>query len=203
MNAWTIRKFLLKHPRAAIIRLTIPGGATQEIKCGKTNNWNKVSETIAAVAPELIELLNPDGMLLRAMRPDIDDESSIDQPRPPKGVESDPETLRLNHMASLLAKAYEHATNIAFGKLVDLVERLDARQEATEARLERMESAYRRTVMQQLNDAREEALEAAESAGEQAAQGSFGDELMRAVLSGAMRGNVERPSAPTNGKGKA
>jgi hypothetical protein len=199
VNAWAYRRYLLKQPKPAMIRLTVRG-VVQEIKVGRGAVMSKIADTIEAVAPDVVELFDDAGTLLRAMRPEAEAELSTAQPKPPPGLTADPETLRLNHFASLLAKGYEHSVHIAFGKLVELVERMDARMEAIEARLERTETAYRRTLNQQLVDARNEALDAIESAsaGEDDGEGDFAKQMFTAFMSG--KAQREAKHAKPNGK---
>ncbi len=202
ISAWGIRKFLLRQPKPTAIHLTVRGVVT-EMTVTRGQSLSKIADSIHAVAPEVIELFDGDGKLVRALRPDSDVDPTSEQPKIPTALSSDPETARLNHFASLVARAYEFSVTIAFTKLVDIVERMDARTEAIEARLERTESAYRRTLDQQLRDAQEEALAAIEQAAEnQDGEGNGNDlvkQMMGAFMSGASRGDAKRKAASSNG----
>jgi hypothetical protein len=206
-TAWTYRRYLLKAPKPSLVRLTVRG-VVQEIKIGRGAVMSRIADTIEAVAPDVLECFDEGGTLLRAMRPDADTELGSAQPKPPTAINADPETLRLNHFASLLAKAYEHSTQVAFSKLVELAERMEARMESVETRLERTETAYRRTLHQQLLDARDEALDAAERAGEDSEGGEdMAKQMFGAFLQGKMQGAARKKAAatspPPNGNGKA
>jgi hypothetical protein len=148
MNALAIRRFLLRQPRPARLRLTLSTGDVQEMNFAGASKlqaeWSKVAESIAAIGPELIEVLTAEGSLARAVRPAAEPSASDSGPDPPKVLSDDPETARLTHFANLIHRAYEHSTVVAFGKLVELVERIDARSDSIEQRLERTESAYRK-----------------------------------------------------------
>lgn len=200
----------MKRPRADVIRITVRG-VVQEVRPTRGQSIAKIAETIAAVAPEVIELHDKDNVLLRAIRPETDPDLALEQPKPPKEIQADGETLRVNHMASLLAKAYEHATTIAFGKLVELVERMDARMESTETRLERMEGMYRRVMYEQLQDLQEQALAVLDDQGDNE-EGSWKDQMAQTLFASFIQGrNAKRAAAraaktatggePTNGKG--
>lgn len=151
VSAWGMRRFLIRQPRAALVRLT-SGERTSDLLPKKNQSWSRMGETIAAMAPELVECLDSEGNLLRAIRPPHDGDPT-DAPEPPTVLATDPETARITHFANLIHRAYEHTTNVAFARLIDLVERIDARSDAIEARLERTESAYRRVTQQQLTEA--------------------------------------------------
>jgi hypothetical protein len=207
ISAWSIRKFLMRQPRAVVIRLQ-SGSAITEMRPARTGSLAKLADTIFAVAPEVIQLFDAEDHLLRAQRTDVEPDLSTDSPKPPQVLSSDPETARVSHFATLLAKAYEHATNVAFQKLVDLVERIDQRTDALEQRLERTEGAYRKVLYDQLADAQTEAMAALRDA--QAGDDTEADmfkAMAGQVLQGMARAQAEgrhRPPAPEkSGNGKA
>lgn len=189
LTAWGIRKFLLRQPRASLIRLT-SGDKTHDIVPKRNQSWSKVGESIAAVAPELIECLDAQGNLIRAIRPQVDSDPN-DAPDPPSPLVADPETARITHIANLIHRAYEHSTNVAFNKLCELYEVQAAHSQSIEARLERTEANYRRLMQQQLNDAFVQAEELAEQS--ETGDGDMLTQLGKAFLQGK--------DARTNGKG--
>jgi hypothetical protein len=106
----------------------------------------------------------------------------------------------LTHFANLLHRAYEHSTEIAFQRLVELTERMGDRSEAIERRLERTEAANRALLQDQVDLAFERAQEVANQNAE--ASGNGAGDLMQqmagAFLSGRM-GGITPPRA-VNGK---
>ena len=201
MNARALRRFLLGQPRPTSIRVSTSDGEQQEIKA-VGSRLTKVSETLEALRPDLIECLDPDGKLLRALRPEQEllgsDAASI-----PAGIAADPESLRLTHFANLIHRAYEHSAEIAFSKLLELVERMNDRSDGIEQRLERTESRYRKALEDQIDDAlaraEETAQEAAERAAAAAEAGNAGaGDILGALVNGAMAGKVA-----ANGAAKA
>jgi hypothetical protein len=174
-DAWRIRNFLIQRPPAATIRLTSVDGEVSEMKPGRQSR-SKVSESIAAVSPRLIECLSEQGTLLRALSLDSDDSRSLESPSAPRELEGDPNAAMLTHFANLIHRSYEHATEVAFSKMVELVERLDARTEAIERRLERAEADYRREASERLDDMFERAQEQLDAGGskERIAEGLIG-----------------------------
>ena len=196
MNHGKIRGFLLQLPKPSLVRIT-GDGEPQELKPGKS--YTKTADTICALGPELIEVLDSDGKVIRAMRTDTEDAQRSDAAAIPAGLTADPGALMLTHFANLLHRAYEHSTEIAFTRLVELTERMNDRSEAIEQRLERTEAANRRLLQDQVDDAFERAQEAAEKAQEGGTGGELVQQMAGAFLSGQLTSKPGVRSAP-NGK---
>jgi hypothetical protein len=190
VNARTIRGWLLQRPKPSMLRLTTGDGEPQELRPAKS--FAKTAETIEALNPELIEALDDKGRLIRATslrEPESDTTPAV----VPTSLSEDPETARLTHFANLIARAYEHSTDVAFQKLVDVVERIGDRSEAIEQRLERAEAAWRREVNRQIDDAFDRAEEREERAAEAAAP-DLGTQLAQNFLGGALGAGVRPPA---------
>jgi hypothetical protein len=195
---WQIRNFLICQPAPEVIRITSGDGLVQEMKPGRRSR-SKLAETIEATDPALIECLGKQGELLRALRPNDETRGrSAEAPPPVKGLEGDPQAAMMSHFANLLHRAYEHATDVAFEKLIDLVERMDARTSAIEQRLERTEANYRREQQDRIDDLYDRAEEHAEQA-----QNGGKDAILNTLVTSAVNGHAARVQEPTNGKGKA
>lgn len=193
MNVARIRGFLLQHPKPAAVRVS-GEGEPETLKPGKS--YARCAETIAALNVDLVECLDASGNILRALRMGEADAQRSAAAEVPPVLATDPHAAMLTHFANLLHRAYEHSTEIAFGKMVDLVERIGDRAEAIESRLERAEAANRRLFNEQLEDAFERAHEAAEKA-----NGENGD-LTQQMVGAFLSGKMSSPAAPkTNGKG--
>jgi|SRR3990170_4942451 len=204
MTPWDLRRWLMKPPRGVKLRLSQGDAVTEMNPRGRS--WSKVADSIHAISPQLIELVASDGSVIRAVRPG-DEELQLSQaaPAPPSALTNDPETARLTHFANLLHRAYEHSTNVAFAKLVELVERIDDRSTAIETRLERTEGAYRRVMQEQLREAFDRAADAEEAAEEVADDtGGAGplEQMAAAFLQGSSQARQEAPAPNNNGKGK-
>lgn len=197
MNVQRIRGFLLQKPRPAAVRLT-GDGEPETLTLGKS--FQKSAETIEALDPELIECLDSAGKVIRAMRTDNADAQRSDAAPTPQLLISDPETARLTHFANLVHRAYEHSTEIAFQKLVDVMERMNERSDAIEQRLERTEAANRRLLQDQVDDAFDRANEQAAAAAK--GEGGLGEQLVGSFLSGQMN-HQQRPPPKPNGHGAA
>lgn len=194
MNAWHIRSWLLQLPKPARVRLTDADGETKELDCTK-RAMVRVAESIAALKPELLECLGDDGSLLRALRPSSADDVTSGAPSIPRGLELDPQALLMSHFAALLHRAYEHSTELAFVKLLEIVERMGERSDAIEKRLERTEANYRREQSDRIDDLWERAEEMAQQAG----SGTNGrDAIFNSLIQGIFAGKrAAAPPAPT------
>ena len=203
-----LRSWCMKRPRPDGVRLGFSDGTDKYLPRTNEQSWQEIAETIAALGPSLIECVKADGTVIRAKQ--ADDMGREDRARDngrvplPTALHSDPETARLCYTADLLHRAYQHATDVAFDKvlaaydtsfarLVDLVEKIGERSDAIERRLERTETAYRREVNERLEDALERAQE-----------GDNGGlvETLQNFVGGIQMGKAAA-AAPTNGKAKA
>lgn len=197
MNAWNLRSWLLQQPKPAKIRLTDGEAEVKELDCRK-RAMIRIADSIAAINPELIEALSESGELLRALRPNQESDPST-APVVPPVLSADPQTALLSHFANLIHRAYEHSTEVAFVKMIELVERLDQRSDAIERRLERTESAYRREQSERIDDLYERAEEVA-------AGGGSKEQILTTLLGSVFQGAQHRQQAaaaaeakPTNG----
>lgn len=205
-----LRGWLLQQPKPRMVRIHSDGDV-QELTIRPGQSYAKIAETIHALAGDLLEAMDEDGGLIRAMRPQ--EPTQVNAPEMPAlPTNADSETQRLHHFTALLAHAYRFATEISFGKMVSLFERLDNRSIALETRLERTERAYYRTLQQQVDDAMDDAETLQEQAAEAAAAAAGGDEdafkkmLVEAFMNGKAQGAAGRgrgggPPPTNNGHG--
>lgn len=197
MNVARIRNFLLKQPKPAELRLTI-NGEHETVKPGKS--WAKTAETVAALGPELIECLDASGGIIRATRTDTPEAQRSEAAELPAVLATDPHAAMLSLFANLLHRAYEHSTETAFARMVELVERMGDRADSIEARLERSEANNRRLQSEQIEDAYAHAAELAQRAGENGENGDFLQNMAAAFLSGQQMRKTHG-TKPTNGQG--
>ncbi len=194
MNVGRIRGFLLQLPKPSLVRIS-GDGEPQELKPGKS--YAKLADTIAAIGPDLIECLDTDGKVLRACRVSAAEAQRSDAAALPQGLEKDPSALMLTHFANLLHRAYEHSTEIAFTRLVELTERMNDRAESIEQRLERSEASNRRLLQDQVDLAFERAEEVAAKAGEGGQD--LVNQMAGAFLSGQMQKTTAGAAKTSNG----
>ncbi len=190
-----IRGFLLQLPKPSRIRVTAGDGEPQEFKPGRS--YAKAADSIEALGVDLVECLDAEGAVIRALRLSTVDARRSDAAAVPAGIEADPQALMLTHFANLLHRAYEHSTEVAFTRLVELAERLSAHTESIEARLAQTEAALRRAQTDQIDDALERAQEVVSANGE---NGDMMAQMAQAWLQGQMQSRAGGKGPPTNGK---
>lgn len=200
MNVARIRGFLLQQPRPAVVRVTCNDGDPQELNT-KGRSFAKLADTITALGADLIECVDAEGKIIRAARVSSAEARRSDAAEVPALLQTDPHAAMLTHFANLLHRAYEHSTEIAFVKMVEVMERIGDRAEAIEQRLERTEAQNRRLVQEQVEDAFERAAEEATKAAEGAEGGGLLQQMAGAFMSGQMQSAV-KPPVKANGNGK-
>lgn len=203
MSVSKIRGFLLQQPKPAALRVTGSDGEPQEMKLGRS--FAKTAESIIAIGCDLVEALDAGGAVLRAMRLSSADARRSDAASVPDVIAQDPQAAMLSHFANLIHRAYEHSTEIAFSKVVELADRLGSHIEAIEQRLERAEGQVRRANADLLDEAFARAEEQAEKNGEpgfadQMAQAFFSGQLNKRAPAAAAAAASSKPNGHANGK---
>lgn len=202
MKAEQLRQWLMQMPRPHTVRVTDEHGGIQDVVCGQST-WVKVSETIEAMRPDLLQAMSAEKAVLRACRPnDLSEDWSADDAEPRRATVApidvpieklDPESARFALFARLLSDAYKHSTNVAFERLADLVEAQSKRAESVDRTREAMYRAHVKQLEDQIKQSGQEPVEGP-------------NDVLQAVigglLQGAMGGGVAAPApaAPTNGK---
>lgn len=190
-TAGDIRGFLLQKPPPHTIQVTTAADDEPTVLTAGNRSRAKLAASILALRPELIQCFDAQGTLLRATR-------FTDEPDPAKApaappvaaaVTTDPETARYIHTASLIANAYRHATEIAFGKMVDLVNAMNERSASIEQRLERTEAQYRREQADRIEDAWDRVEEEAKRAQEPDAKTELLGTMVNGLVQQKMNGN--------------
>lgn len=186
------------QPKPHVVRITVDDDV-QEVKLAKS--YAKTAETIEALGPDLIECLDAEGKVLRALREGSPEARRSDAAAIPSGLEADPNALMLVHFSNQIHRAYEHATEIAFSKMVEVFDIMSARSESIEQRLERAESRNRRLEQDQVDDAFDRAEEVAAAAVAGADGNPFEQAMASAFMGGVLsKPQATKPAAPTNGK---
>jgi hypothetical protein len=130
------------------VRVT-SGDDTHLLEIG-TMKFAAVAISIDALDPEKIEALDPNGKLLRAIKPEqLAEPSDEDESTPAAVAKSDAKQLEremamLVKFGELLADAYKHSTSVAFGKMVELFDATARRGESLEKSLQSTERLLRR-----------------------------------------------------------
>jgi len=189
-----IRKWALKKPQPKKLRVVTVQGEERSVLVPSKPRWRDVADTVADLDPASLEALTEAGDVIRVHHVgEVKTQRRERNNAPmeiPKELHEDPETARMNHFANLIHRAYEHSTDVAFDKLVELVDRMDRRQDAMEDRLARTESAYQAEMMARIEDMR-------------AAAAEQGEDAQTSIISALANGISGKGAVPqTNGKGK-
>jgi hypothetical protein len=206
MDEKALRSELVKQPQPARILVRTEDGDEKEVACaGKSGRtWVAVARTIMALGPELVQLFDEQGTLLRAVNAD---QSTVEVPATAAAagystpLHSDPETARLVHFANLLSDAWRFSTGLAFQKIVELQQQQNDRAIMLEQRLERAEANYRREMKERIDDAFDEAEAMREAAARGDAAGARS--IFESFLEGMMGGQAEKHANGSNGVSKS
>jgi hypothetical protein len=210
MNVKAVRSWLLVRPRGT--RLTLKTGeARQDVEIESDQNWTRLAESVETVDPDTIEIYASDGKLLRAAKrgtfdePD-DDETENEAAKRIKAA-ADAETERFRIFSDHLANAYRFATEVAFERMVDLFAAVNRRSESLEKSLDATHRLLGKAYQEQVDTA----LDHAENADPLSSlvgafvQGGGQAAMENAAAQAAAQAktNGQRPTSPSNGKGKA
>lgn len=196
MSVAKIRGFLLQKPKPSLVRVT-GDGEPQELKIGRS--YSKLAETIDALEVDLLEALDSDGKVVRAIRLSSADAARSDPAPIPTVLAQDPHAAMLSLFADLIHRAYAHSTEIAFSKMVEMTERLSNHSESIESRLAATESQLRRTNTELLNNELDRIEELKEKLSEGGEHG-LGEQMLTSFLGAKMNGSAGAPRAK-NGAG--
>lgn len=197
MNTSQIRGWLLQTPKPFLVRV-YGDGEPRDVKLGRS--FAKAAETISALDPERLEAYDSKAELLRALKC-TDPEPNERGPQLPQIISADPQVALLHYYAERIAHAYEHSTEVAFTKLVEVTDRMNDRSAAIEQRLERAEAQNRRLAQEQIDEALERARELAEQQQEQGS-GGLGEQMLASFM-GGQRTAAPAPNGKSNGRSKA
>lgn len=190
--SWNIRNWLLQIPKPVKVRITDDNGDTKDLDVGK-RPMVRVAESVAALDPRRIEALGPDDHLLRAFKVGGEEGDPSCAPTLPPVLAQDPHAALLSLFAQLIHRSYEHSTELAFTKLVEVFQLQAERAEAIEKRLERAEANVRREQSERLDDMWERAEEVA-------AAGGSKEQIVNTLFTSFMQGQAARAAgAPSNG----
>lgn len=199
MNAIQIRAWIINgKPRPTSLRVR-SGKEVNTLPA--SGSWLRLAQSIEAMQPDLVEALDKDGGVLRAIRPQDVEEKDDDDAKPKPSTDGipveafDPETVRWKLFAELLSEAYKTSSasnTAAFQHLVNIAEIGARRAEAAEKTLATVDRMRR----QELELRMEEIEELAEKSGGDA--GLFG-QMMQAFMGG--QNASPKPPNGANGKG--
>lgn len=181
----------MRKPRPALLRVVRPDGETTDITIAAVPDFARLGETIDALTPTRLEAFDEEESLLRAWK--HPGAGKAQGPLVPDILATDPETARWTHFANLIHRAYEHSTDVAFDRLVDMFERQMDQNARSLSRLEALENAYFQAL--QANAA----LAYGQGGGDESPEGAGLDseDLVGAFLRG-FASRKQKPPRPAN-----
>jgi hypothetical protein len=188
MSARQIRNFLIRQPRPNALRIIVGDDKTM-MEIPKDPHWGQISESVDALGPDRIEMLDNKGNFIRAVKAEqFDDEIVEDVKTNSKAAGSkvafDAETERFKLVAQLLAEAHRFS-EVAFNQLAKIVEGVTTSNVQKDKFIDSMQRAYNKALM-------DNAELVASSGGE---EGGDPMELMfRMMMAGAVNGQQDRQS---------
>lgn len=223
-EAWAIRSWLLPNPRPTTLRLTTSKGTEETILCSG-QPWAHIAQTVVAMDTVSIHALDAEGRTIRAAKvSDILAELNDDEPASssttgeatanngPLVVPSSFERGMLalfDRCADRIAEAYRHATDVAFDRLVDVVnlqsqanvsmqrEMMQARVESRKLEREMFDQAWEQAEANGDGDMFKQFF----SAYLQGQTSKFANQVM--TPSAGKAGGPPKPPTPSNGKASA
>lgn len=208
MNAVQIRTWLLAQPKPAALRLSCADDQTHEVEVVPGGSWARLAESIAAMEPVRIEALDGKGKLIRAVKPaehqEVDEDDELEQPARPSSsgnplAGDDAETRRFRLVAELIAAAYRHSTDVAFAKMTDMFGAMNHRADVLASSLETTNKMLRKSYEDQL----QAQIDAAQAETELANKKDGLEDIIGAVVTGAMQGQAEKAAAAAGAAAKS
>jgi|SRR5581483_1377962 len=181
-----IRGWLLQHPRPVTLKVVASDDRHHEVSVG--GSWMAIAQSVHALSPTLIECHDEKGKIIRAVRPQDDDNTGEAKQAMPLQLQNvDPQSAQLIHFADLLAAAYRHSTDVAFERLASLFEAVNRRSESLERMVDKL---VREKIREQLDVSPE------------APEGSELGELVKGFVQAAQQAQHDNgANGSSNGKG--
>jgi hypothetical protein len=152
-----VARWLSQQPQPVTIRCATPDGErTIQINAKAKRRWGEAARAIDTFEATRIEALDGQGTVLRVCDIELPTHEEERPPVPSSQLQSDVVVI-MNHLATHLAHAYEHSTQVAFSHLCEVVN-------IAFARLDGLERAWTRMLNLQMKTAQgpEEQAEAGE-----------------------------------------
>lgn len=185
MSARQIRNFLIRQPRPNALRIIVGDDKTM-MEIPKDPHWGQISESVDALGPDRIEMLDNKGNFIRAVKSeqfsdDVVEDATTNSRHASSKVAFDAETERFKLIAQLLAEAHKFSET-AFNQLAKIVEGVTTSNVQKDKFIDSMQRAYNKALM-------ENAELAAQGGGE---DGDPMELMFKMMMAGALQGNQER-----------
>jgi hypothetical protein len=167
-------RWLSQQPQPETIRcVTAEGERAIRVDRKAKRPWGEASRAIETLNATRVEALDSKGNILRVSELAV--ARAVEDSQPTSQLQSD-----LQVMSQLLARAYEHSTQVAFAQLCEVVR-------IAFARLDGLERAWVRTLNQQATASETEAP-------------AEGDSTLQMMLQAFMQGQMQAAQSPPDPK---
>ena len=167
--AAALRSWLMKAPRPHAVRIYARDGKEYDCEIKPGTAWSETAVSVTALEPERLEATSADGKLLRACK--VSDLVAREENAQAQAQSSfaamqstDPETQRLIAIATLIERAHERATDaiqqtvgVAFTRMQEICDSLAQQANAAQASANDLTVGIRNLLIQQAQEAAEEA----------------------------------------------
>ena len=201
-----LRSWLMKAPRPHSVRIYARDGKEYDCEIKPGVAWSETAVSVTALEPERLEATSADGKLLRACKVAdlVAREESVQAQAQSSFAamqSTDPETQRLICFATLLERAHERSTSaientvaVAFTRMQEICDSLAQQANAAQASANDLTVGIRNLLIQQAQEAAEEAR------GEPSPIEQFASQFMAGKAAAAAEAGAEMPVAKPNGK---
>lgn len=136
-----LRNFLMRKPRPTAVRVVTSDGESVDYQLPQDENFSELADRFDSLEPEKITAYAEDGTPIRAWRAE-DLRERNPQIEIPGALAGDANAAMLLHFGNLLARAYEHSTEVAFDRLAGLIDRILEESADRNERLQALEDLY-------------------------------------------------------------
>ena len=158
MSATQIRKFLLRQPRPHSLRIKA-GDETHHMEIPAAPHWSEIADSVDALGPESIEMLDKSGKFLRAVKAEQFDDDLVEDAKANSKVAAsrvafDAETERFKIYSTHLADAHKFSTETlrfvetAFAQLAKIVEAATTANVKKDQFIDSMQRAYNKVLVE-------------------------------------------------------
>lgn len=145
-----LRAWLLKSPRPTRLVLQMPDGQAIEQLIPQHQTWNQTADTVSAMQPMRVEAYAGQVMCRAAQFSDFEPEETeeTEGAHPFSGMKltGQVDAQVLITLATIVAQAYRHSTDVAFDRMVSLFEAVNQRSATQEKTLDAMHKMLTRVL---------------------------------------------------------
>lgn len=186
-----LRNFLMRTPRPVAVKVLGENGEETDYQIAEGENFMHLAEKLDALDPKKVTVYDDAGTPQRVWR-------AAEMLAPSAGLEipssiaGDGNAAMLMHFANLIHRSYEHATDVAFDRLANLVDRVMEDARDRNERLKTLEDMYFTAMHANVELAANAQGESAGEAAGEMDEDSFKKQMFSTFMQGANRARRQR-----------